>query len=518
MPYLDVNFLLIRVSSHKTKLEEDIMFKALIVISERFPIGVATTYKPPSMFSPLRRSFTNFKSNLLFIFCLLENNIIIFIFFTSLILFGCETNQIQTKSTNIKTAQNIENILDKTNTETKTTIEKISPNPDLKSNVEFNDDPLNLTSNTEVKDDPIKVGILLPLTGKFYQIGNSLLNSAQLALNKTQNENIKFIILDTGNENNITKNFYSLLNEDVNIILGPIFSENIIKIQPLAKDENINIITFSNNTKVTQKNIYIFGLTLEDEIKTILQYSEKLKNKKLAAILPNNEYGKRIKNEIIKFVNNNPTQLVKTVMYSASDPDFYEVSKNISNYEQRNIDLGLKIKELEILNTEASKKEVRRLKNLDTYGDLPFDSLFIGVENFKQLSMISSILPYYDVDPKKIQYLGNTVWDKDSIVKEPGLNNSLFTSLSSNSSESFENEYVEMFNQKPHPIASLAYDAIGLVANLNQNNQSVDAFSLTSTRGFIGINGKFKFFKNGNIERTPSIYRVKNQKLHKVEN
>ena len=526
MPYLDVNFLLIRVSSHKTKLEEDIMFKALMVISERFPIGVATTYKPPSMFSPLRRSFINFKSKLLFIFCLLENNIIIFIFFTSLILFGCETNQIQTKTTTIKTAQNIENILNKTNTEIKPTIEKSSPDsepdpdpdPNLKSNVEANDNPLYLSSNTETKDDPLKVGILLPLTGKYYQIGNSLLNSAQLALNKTQNKNIKFIIQDTGNENNITKSFYSLLNEDVNIILGPIFSENIIKIQPLAKDENIKIITFSNNTEIAQKNLYIFGLTLEDEIKTILQYSEKLKNKKLAAILPNNEYGKRIKNEIIKFVNNNPTQLVKTVMYNASDPDFYEVSKNISNYEQRNIDLGLRIKELEMLNTEASKKEVRRLKNLDTYGDLSFDSLFIGVENFKQLSMISSILPYYDVDPKKIQYLGNTVWDKDSIIKEPGLNNSLFTSLNNNLSENFENEYIEMFNQKPHPIASLAYDAIGLVTNLNQNNQSVDAFSLTSTRGFIGINGKFKFLKNGNIERIPSIYRVKNQKLYKVEN
>ena len=53
---------------------------------------------------------------------LLENNIIIFIFFSSLILFGCETNQIQTKTTNIKTAQNIENILSKSNIEIKTTI------------------------------------------------------------------------------------------------------------------------------------------------------------------------------------------------------------------------------------------------------------------------------------------------------------------------------------------------------------------------------------------------------------
>ena len=60
MPYLDVNFLLILVSSHRTKLEEDIMLKALMVMSERFPIGVATTYKPDSIFSVLRRSLINF--------------------------------------------------------------------------------------------------------------------------------------------------------------------------------------------------------------------------------------------------------------------------------------------------------------------------------------------------------------------------------------------------------------------------------------------------------------------------
>ena len=125
------------------------------------------------------------------------------------------------------------------------------------------------------------------------------------------------------------------MNEDVNIILGPIFSENILKIQPLAKDENINIITFSNNTKVTQDNLYIFGLTLEDEIQSILEYSTKLKNKKLAAILPDNEYGKRIKNEIIKFHNNNPSQLVKTIMYNLVILIFMKFQKIYQNYEQR---------------------------------------------------------------------------------------------------------------------------------------------------------------------------------------
>ncbi len=504
MPYLDVNFLLILVSSHRTKLEDNIMFKALMVISERFPIGVETIYKPESIFFSLSLSLTKFISKL-FIYSSLKNNIIIFIIFVSLILVGCETTQVQTKTNIIKTPQSSENILKKDKTES----QKIVENPVSKSNPE---------TNTEITKQPLKVGIMLPLTGKHYQIGNSLLNAAQLALNKTQSKNIKFFVRDTGNTDNITKNFYSLLNQDIDIILGPIFSENILKIKPLVKDEDIQIITFSNNTEVKQNNLYIFGLTLEDEMQSILRYSQNSKNKKLAAILPDNDYGKRIKTEITKFYTNNPSHLVKTIMYNPNNPDFYKISKNISEYEDRKINLALKIKELESHNTDKSKKEVKRLKNLDTLGDLPFDSLFIGIQTFNQLSMISSILPYYDVDPKKIQYLGNSVWNQDSIVKEPGLNNSVFTSLDRESISHFKQEYIKIFNQKPHPIASLAYDAVGLIVSLSKNQKTINSSSLTSKKGFVGVSGKFKFKLDGNIERIPIIYRVKDENLYEINN
>ncbi len=161
MPYLDVNFLLILVSSHRTKLEEDIMLKALMVISERFPIGVATTYRPGSIFSPLSRSLINFISKLLLILLSLKNNIIIFIFFISLILLGCETTQVQTKNNTLKTPQTTENILKKNKTKIKKTIEEVSPE-------------VSPEAITDIKNKIIKVGIMLPLTGKHYQIGNSV--------------------------------------------------------------------------------------------------------------------------------------------------------------------------------------------------------------------------------------------------------------------------------------------------------------------------------------------------------
>ena len=72
----------------------------------------------------------------------------------------------------------------------------------------------------------IKIGILLPLSGEYAQIGNSLLKAGKLSLNKTQNKNIKLFVKDTeSNNENIITSYYDLINEDVDIILGPLFSK-----------------------------------------------------------------------------------------------------------------------------------------------------------------------------------------------------------------------------------------------------------------------------------------------------
>ena len=94
----------------------------------------------------------------------------------------------------------------------------------------------------------IKIGLLLPLSGKNSKIGESLLKASQLSLSKTKNKNIKLFIKDTENINkNIISSYYELINEGVDIILGPLFSKNIELITPIATEENTIMITFSNN-------------------------------------------------------------------------------------------------------------------------------------------------------------------------------------------------------------------------------------------------------------------------------
>jgi hypothetical protein len=204
--------------------------------------------------------------------------------------------------------------------------------------------------------------------------------------------------------------------------------------------------------------------------------------------------------------------------FDPKNPDFYEVAKLISDYENRSQNLLDKIELLKKENSEKSKKEIKVLQRNDTYGELQFDSLYIAVENFQQLSLLSSTLPYYDVDPKKIQYFGTSLWNKDAIIKEPGLNNSIFVSLEKDKTKIFNDLYQTLYNEVPHPIAIYGFDAVGIISSLNDQNLKINKKNILSEMGFSGLTGMFKFKEDGVVERKLALYRIKNEKIIKIKN
>ena len=366
-------------------------------------------------------------------------------------------------------------------------------------------------SSELIKNEVLNIGLMLPLSGKHYRIGKSLLNSSQLALEKTNTKNIVFHIADTGNEDQIINNLYNILDKDIQLIIGPVFTDSVIKIRDIVKQERIPMITLSNNSKLEEKGIYVFNLTLEDEVEKLLRYSFDKKLRKFAVIAPKNEYGKRIKDQISKFESKNTPLYFKYVFYETQTPDFYKISKTISNYEERKLNLENKIKILEYDKSEKAEKELKILRKIDTYGELDFNALLIFTESFDDLSNLSSILPYYDVDPKKVQYIGNSMWAKNLSLKEPGLENSYFTALDIKSRKQFEEVYLNIFRMKPHSLATLSYDLIGLLSRLHSEKNRFKIEKLYSDVGFIGIDGWFKIIENGKVLRDPNIYRIKNQ-------
>ncbi len=389
---------------------------------------------------------------------------------------------------------------------------------DNNSNFENSLTDLPMIKKKYEENRELKVGLLLPMKGEHYRIGKSLLNAVHLALNKTKNNNIKIFVRDTSSTEGITRAYYEFLDKQVSVILGPVFSDKVGELKSLSFNSDIQIITFSNNINISKKNVYMSGLSIKNEIEAILEYSEKNDHVNFGMIIPENIYG----NNIVKYFEyltlDKNINIISKVFYDPMNPDFYEVAMSISDYENRNKNLLEKIELLKQSNTDENKKQIKLLKKNDTLGDLKFDSLFIAVENFNQLSLLSSTLPYYDVDPKKVQYFGTSLWNKEAVIKEPGLNNSIFTSLEKDKLNIFNKLYKSSYNENPHPIAIYGFDAIGIIASLDNQNLKISEENLVNEFGFNGLSGMFRFNNNGIIDRNLELYRIKNEQIIKVKN
>ena len=118
--------------------------------------------------------------------------------------------------------------------------------------------------------------------------------------------------------------------------------------------------------------------------------------------------GRKVKNEINKFhyVNNNSSS--QFIFYPTKEPDYYKIAREVSNYDERKLDLDNRVKLLEELQSESSLKELKLLRNKDTLGEVDFEAVIIIARSFSELTNFISILPYYDVDPKKVKSVSYT--------------------------------------------------------------------------------------------------------------
>jgi ABC-type branched-subunit amino acid transport system substrate-binding protein len=111
---------------------------------------------------------------------------------------------------------------------------------------------------------------------------------------------------------------------------------------------------------------------------------------------------------------------------------------------------------------------------------------------------------------KNIQLLGTGLWDNPRVFNSATLRGGLYAAPDPSGFRSFSARYHAKFNADPVRTATLAYDAVALVAALarTQGGQRFSAEVLTNPSGFAGIDGVFRFRPDGTNERGLAVMRV----------
>jgi len=372
---------------------------------------------------------------------------------------------------------------------------------------------LTLTFLVSIKEiaasEKIKIGLLVPLTGKDSEIGKSIIKSTRLAINKIDNFSIEIIPRDTqSNPQSTLRAAKELAELNIKIVIGPVFNENLIYLDELT---GITFLSLTNKNNNFSKNIINAGINATSQLKTIKKFIELNEIKKTIFLTPDVKY----KNEINKAISNSKIKIIKNYTYDTDPTKLTQQIEKITNYDIRKQNLKDEIVRLEKSNQNNKERLIEKLKKRDTLGNIKFDSVIIA-DFDESLKSVTTSLLYTDVSPKKKYFITLNQWFDMSLLEEASVQPLYFPSINKANYENFSTEYFEKFNQYPNQLSFLSFDLVGLVYYLIlQNNSIIDEKIFSKKTLFKGKVGIFEI-KNNKINHILNFYKVEDNEFKKI--
>jgi len=365
----------------------------------------------------------------------------------------------------------------------------------------------NLLSEEEKNN--LKIGLLVPLSGPYTELGNSLLYSLQLALEEINDKNVFIVPRDSGfnNKQKLDVAIQDIKSQGIKVIIGPITHEEV---KDVKKYNDLVFISPSNINPEFTNNVISIGVSLESQLLTLMRFIQKQKKNKTIIMYPKNEYSELIEKKIKKLNLSN----IKTFTYSPNPEILTGEIELLTNYTKRKRSLELRKKIFEDKEDEESLKELGKLEKLYTLGDVNFDSVII-IDFGNNLKSVLTSLVYTDVDQNKVLFTTINQWFDESIFYENTIKNLYYPSINYNEFKKYNKKYFSKFNNYPNEISILTYDALGLVYYAWKKNSKIDSINDFSFKS--KIKGKIGTFslKDRNVIQELNIYKTEKNKFIK---
>ena len=368
---------------------------------------------------------------------------------------------------------------------------------------------LFLDTQRSIAQEKIKIGLIVPLSGEYKEIGRSIVNSTRFAINKIDNSKIEILPRDTKSNPEITLRVAKELRElGVKIIIGPVFNKNLIYLEELNE-----VIFLSLTNKITNnpKNVISAGINAISQINTIIKFQKLYDIQRSIFLIPNSDF----KNEIEEAISKTKIKLKDTFIYDTNPILLTAQIEKLTRYSQRKQRLENEIKRLKNSNEINKEKKIADLEKQDTFGGINFDSVIIA-DFDESLKSVATSLLYTDISSKRVHYICLNQWFDESLLKEISLQPIYFPSINKENYDEFVSIYFNIYQKFPNQISFLSYDLVGLVYYLiYQNNFIVNEKIFYKKNKFKGKIGVFEIDKN-KISHLLNFYVAKEEEFKKI--
>ncbi len=322
----------------------------------------------------------------------------------------------------------------------------------------------------------IKAALILPLSagGNAGVAAQSMRNAAEMALAEFNSTDVQLLVKDDGGSApGAQQAAQQALDEGAEIILGPLFAHSVGPVGQLARTRGVPVIAFSTDANVAARGVYLLSFLPESDVDRIVGYAASQGKRSIAGLVPDNAYG--------------------TVVEAAFKQSAGRRGARILALERYPLDRAQMPERVKAVAQVASRA----------------DSIFIP-DGAEAATTLVQGLAAGGVDTKRVQILGSGLWEDPQIFAAPALEGAWYAGPDSAGFRNFAGRYRARYGQDPVRTATLAYDAVALVAALakTQGQQRFSEEVLTNASGFTGIDGLFRFRADGTNQRGLAVLRV----------
>jgi branched-chain amino acid transport system substrate-binding protein len=324
----------------------------------------------------------------------------------------------------------------------------------------------------------IKAALILPLSysGNAAAVAKSMRNAAEMALADFNSPNVQLLVKDdAGTVQGAQLAGQQAVDEGAEIILGPLFAQSVSVVGQVARSRNVPVIAFSTDSNAATRGVYLLSFLPESDVNRIILYAATTGKRSLAALIPDNPYGSVVEAEFRQIAARKGMRVVAIEHYPADSARLQEPVRTVAQ--------------------SAAGADV----------------IFIPDGPDTAPALVQA-LNASGVNTRRLALLGTGLWaDDPRIPAEEALQGALYPAPDDGTSfRNFAARYRTKFSEQPVRTATLAYDAVALVAALvkTQGAQRFSEQVLTNPLGFAGIDGVFRFRTNGMNERGLAVLRV----------
>lgn len=338
-----------------------------------------------------------------------------------------------------------------------------------------------------------RLALLLPFSAKSARLreeAGSMLKSAELAVFERDEADVLLMAMDTGGtESGAASATRAALKSGADVILGPILASSVKAAGREARRSETPVIAFSTDQSVAGNGVYLLSFPPEAEVNRIVNFVASTGATRFAFLGPESAYGKRVQAAYARDVRNMGGDLTANETYDGNDISVMQApARKLAQFYQDH--------------EERTQGQDR----------MAYEAIMLP-EGGTPLRSLAPLLPYYDIDPADVQFLGTGLWHRADTVREPALNRGIFAGPDQDARRVFTQNYDRQFGEDPSRLASLAFDAVNVGAFVADGKPAGRHARAQSPNGFYGVDGLVRFTRLGTPERGLAVYQIQNGKF-----